>query len=54
LGRLELRGTAITDGSVEYLAKLQRLEQLDVAGTKISESAVAQLREIFPEAQIKK
>lgn len=52
LRQLDLSGTRIGDQAVPFLARLQRLESLDLTGTSISASALNQLRAALPKTQI--
>ncbi len=49
---LELRNTAVTDMTIPKIAKLSKLEALDLAGTKVSLEGVELLQQVLPNCEI--
>ena len=52
LGRLFVLNSDITDAGLKHFKELKALEFLDVAGTQISESGMADLRRALPKCMI--
>jgi hypothetical protein len=48
-----LEGTQISDASIDPLARLERLESLDLRETRVSEDGIAELRRRLPDCTVR-